>query len=55
VRVSAAVSAYLRTYETHALKEAVESRTRLQHSARLSAYLMTYATHALKEAVKEAV
>jgi phosphohistidine phosphatase SixA len=45
-----AVSSYLRTYETHALKEAV-ANTRGPHY--VSAYLRTYETHALKEAVAE--
>ena len=45
-----AVSSYLRTYETHALKEAV-ANTRGPHY--VSAYSRTYETHALKEAVAE--
>ena len=44
-----AVSAYLRTHETHALKEAVGNLA--THTTRVSAYLRTYETHALKEAV----
>jgi hypothetical protein len=41
------VSAYLKTYETHALQEAVG----LQHRLSVSAYLRTYETHALRKAV----
>jgi hypothetical protein len=41
-------SAYLRTYETHALKEAAER----QQTYACAAYLRTYETHALKEAAE---